>query len=66
MERGTGELNALSELEVSLGAPAFAIVTIEDAVAALRGKSVAGKPVLDDDTYQRVLAYRREYGGKTA
>lgn len=66
MERGTGELNALAELEATLGAPAFAIVTIDDAVAALRGQSVAGKTVLDDETYERVRAYRREYGGKTA
>lgn len=66
MERGTGELNALAELEAMLKAPAFAIVTIEEAVAALRGKSIDGNPVLDDETYERVLTYRREYGGKTA
>lgn len=66
MERGTGELNALAELEAMLKAPAFAIVTIEEAVAALRGKTIDGNPVLDDETYERVLAYRREYGGKIA
>ncbi|MFZ5892163.1 MAG: orotate phosphoribosyltransferase [Myxococcota bacterium] len=66
MERGTSELNALAELELSLGAPAFAIVTIEDAVSALRQKIIDGKPALDDATYERVLAYRKEYGGKTA
>lgn len=66
MERGTSELNALAELEATLQAPAFAIVTIEDAVQALRGKIIDGKPVLDDETYGRVLAYRREYGGKSA
>jgi orotate phosphoribosyltransferase len=66
MERGTGELNALAELEATLGAPAFAIVTIDDAVAALRGQSVGGKAVLDDETYERIRAYRQEYGGKIA
>jgi orotate phosphoribosyltransferase len=66
MERGTGELNALAELEALLAAPAFAIVTIDDAVAALRGKLVDGKAVLDEETHQRILAYRREYGGKSA
>ncbi|MGC4092456.1 MAG: orotate phosphoribosyltransferase [Polyangiaceae bacterium] len=65
MERGTGELNALAELEQQLAAPAFAIVTIEDAVQALLGKQVDGKPVLDDETHARVLAYRQQYGGKT-
>jgi len=66
MERGTSELNALAELEALLAAPAFAIVTIDEAVAALRGKLLDGKAILDDETHQRVLAYRREYGGKSA
>jgi len=66
MERGTSELNALAELERLLAAPAFAIVTIDEAVAALRGKLLDGKAVLDDETHQRVLSYRREYGGKSA
>jgi orotate phosphoribosyltransferase len=64
MERGSGELNALGELRQLLGAPAFAIVTIDEVTQWLRGRKVDGRVVLDQDTYQRVQEYRREYGGK--
>jgi orotate phosphoribosyltransferase len=65
MERGTSELNALAELQALLGAPAFAIVSIDEAVAALR-EARDGNPLIDDATYARLLAYRQEYGGKQA
>jgi len=48
MERGTGELNALAEVRQSLGAPAFAIVTIDEVTAWLRGRAVDGKVVIAD------------------
>jgi orotate phosphoribosyltransferase len=66
MERGTGELNALAEVRQSLGAPAFAIVTIDEVTAWLRGRTVDGKVVIDDATHARIEQYRREYGGKQA
>jgi orotate phosphoribosyltransferase len=64
MERGTGELNALAEIRQSLGAPAFAIVTIDEVTAWLRGRAVDGKVVIDDATHARIEQYRRDYGGK--
>jgi orotate phosphoribosyltransferase len=66
MERGAGELNALGELRQMLGAPAFAIVTIDEVTQWLRGRKIDGRVVLDQDTYQRVQEYRREYGGKAS
>jgi orotate phosphoribosyltransferase len=66
MERGTGELNALAEVRQSLGAPAFAIVTIDEVTTWLRGRAVDGKIVIDDATHARIEQYRREYGGKQA
>jgi len=66
MERGTGELNALAEVRQGLGAPAFAIVTIDEVTAWLRGREVDGKVVIDDATHTRIEQYRREYGGKQA
>jgi orotate phosphoribosyltransferase len=66
MERGTGELNALAEVRQSLGAPTFAIVTIDEVTSWLRGRTVDGKVVIDDATYARIEQYRRDYGGKTA
>jgi len=53
MERGTGKLNALAEVERTLGAPAFAIVTID------------GRVVIDEEIYARIQQYRAEYGGET-
>jgi orotate phosphoribosyltransferase len=66
MERGSGELNALGELRQMLGAPAFAIVTIDEVTQWLRGRKIDGRVVLDEDAYQRVQEYRREYGGKAS
>ena len=64
MERGTGELNALAEVRQSLGAPTFAIVTIDEVTGWLRGREVDGKVVIDEATHTRIEQYRREYGGK--
>jgi len=66
MERGTGELNALAEMRQTLGAPAFAIVTIDEVTDWLRGRTVDGRVVLDDAIYARVQQYRRDYGGRPA
>jgi orotate phosphoribosyltransferase len=66
MERGSGELNALAEVRQSLGAPTFAIVTIDEVTGWLRGRQVDGQVVIDDATHARIEQYRREYGGKQA
>ena len=66
MERGTGELNALAEVRETLGAPTFAIVTIDEVTSHLRGRTIDGKVVIDDPTFARIEQYRRDFGGKTA
>lgn len=63
MERGTGKLNALAELEQTYEMPTFAIVTIEQVMESLRGREVDGQVVLTEPIYEQMLAYRREYGG---
>jgi len=65
MERGSGELNALAELRQSLGIRTFAIVTLDDIVTHLHGRVVDGRVVLTDEIYERILAYRAQYGGKS-
>jgi orotate phosphoribosyltransferase len=62
-ERGQGRLNALADLEQRYGMPAFAIVTIDEVIDSLRGRSLDGRVVVDDAIYERVVAYRRQYGG---
>lgn len=64
MERGRGELNALAELEAAYGMPAVAIVTIDEVVEYLRNRPVDGRVLVTDPIYQRVLAYRSQYGGR--
>ena len=63
MERGMGTRNALAEVADSYGMKAFSIVTIEDIIAHLRAHPVDGKLVIDDETYQRVLDYRKQHAG---
>ena len=63
MERGTTERNALAEVGDGFGLDAFAIVTIDEILAHLRGRSIGGRIVLDEDNYARCLAYRAEHGG---
>jgi len=64
MERGRGELNALAELEAAYGMPAVAIVTIDEVVEHLRNRPVDGRILVTDALHERVLAYRRAYGGR--
>lgn len=63
MERGTGELNAMTELQREFAMRAFAIVDVCEIADYLRGRSVDGKVVLTDELYEKVQAYRNQYGG---
>jgi orotate phosphoribosyltransferase len=63
-ERGVTERSALSEVGATYAIPAFSIVTVDEILEFLRGRDVAGRRVLDDATYARMLEYRREYGAK--
>jgi orotate phosphoribosyltransferase len=63
-ERGVTERSALAEVGATYGIPTFAIVTVDEILEWLRGRDVAGRRVLDDRTYARMLEYLREYGAK--
>jgi len=62
MERGRGTESALAELGRELEMPAFAIVTIEEALAHLAQHPVDGRRILDEELLGRVRAYRAQYG----
>jgi orotate phosphoribosyltransferase len=64
MERGTGEQSALSELAETFAMPCFAIVTVRELMADLRGREVDGRVVLDEATHARMLDYLAEHGGR--
>ena len=65
MERGTGTVSALAELQQEFGIPAFAIVTLNDIVSHLLGRPVDGKVVLNDDLAGKIAAYRQLYGAES-
>lgn len=62
MERGSGDKAALTEIAETWSMPTCAIVTIEEVMADLRGREIDGRVVLDDEIYERMVAYRQEYG----
>lgn len=62
MERGASGRSALSEVRDEYGLDAFAVVTIDEILAYLRGRTLGGRVVLDEALHARCLAYRAEYG----
>lgn len=63
MEKGTGDVNALTELREQFNMQTFAIVTIVEVADFLRGREVDGNVVVTDDLYEKIQAYRAQYGG---
>ncbi|MCA9037487.1 MAG: orotate phosphoribosyltransferase [Planctomycetaceae bacterium] len=63
MERGTGELNALTELRHEFSMDTFAIVDICEISDYLRGREIEGRVVVTDELYDRIQAYREQFGG---
>ena len=62
MERGTGDDAALVEISRTWSMPTCAIVTIEEIMQDLHGREIRGTVLLDDAIYERMVAYRTEYG----
>ena len=61
-ERGTGVLSGLAQVAEDFAMTTRAIVTLDDIVEHLHGRELDGRVVLDDDTLERIHAYREEYG----
>ena len=64
MERGLGNLNALTELRQEFEMNTFSIVDICEIAEFLKGREVDGRVVLTNELYNRILDYRRQYGGQ--
>ena len=64
MERGTGELSALKEIEQTHGLKTTAIVTMAEVVEHLYNKPYKGKVIIDDEIKARIDAYYEQYGAK--
>ncbi|MCA9059165.1 MAG: orotate phosphoribosyltransferase [Planctomycetaceae bacterium] len=63
MERGIGDRNALTELREEFGMTTFAIVTIVEIADYLRNRTIDGQVVVTDELFDRIQAYRQQYGG---
>ncbi len=64
MERGLGDLNALTELRQEFEMTTFSIVDICEIAEFLKGREVDGRVVVTDELYNRIQGYRSQYGGK--
>ncbi|MCH2204559.1 MAG: orotate phosphoribosyltransferase [Lentisphaerales bacterium] len=62
MEKGTGDLSAIAQVEADFGIHTFAIVTIEEVVEYLHNREIDGEIVVDDSMKEMIEAYRTEYG----
>jgi hypothetical protein len=62
MERGTGSVSALKEIEQTFSMPTSAIVTLDEIVTYLHNRPVNGKVILDDAIKIAIDSYREKYG----
>lgn len=62
MEKGTGDLSAIDQVQEDFGIKTFAIVTIEEVVEYLHNREIDGKVVVDDSMKDKIADYRLKYG----
>lgn len=62
MEKGSGELSAIAQVQEDYGIKTFAIVTIEEVVKYLHNRKIDGKVLVDDQMKSMIEAYREKYG----
>ena len=62
MERGTGEIGALEEIEQTFGIKTTAIVTMDEVVEHLYEREIDGKVFIDDKMKESIEAYYTIYG----
>lgn len=62
MERGTTEKSALQEIGDTMGINVYPIVTLDEVVGYLHGRTVDGVVVLTDEIKGRIDTYREQYG----
>jgi orotate phosphoribosyltransferase len=62
MERGSGSLSAIAEIQQRYEFPVFAIVDVKQIMAYLHNRPIDGKVYIDDEMKTRMEAYLRRYG----
>ncbi len=61
-EKGQGEKSAIQELEQTLKVKVTSIIDFDDITEYLHNKEIDGKVVLNDELYQKMMEYKKEYG----
>ncbi|MCM8538545.1 MAG: orotate phosphoribosyltransferase [Lentisphaeraceae bacterium] len=62
MEKGTGDLSAIDQVQEDFGIKTFAIVTIDEVVDYLHNREIDGKVIVDDKMKDMIADYRQKYG----
>ncbi len=62
MEKGTGNLSAIAQVEVDFGIKTFAIVNIAEVVGYLHNRAIDGRILVDDIMMGKIQEYRQKYG----
>ena len=64
MERGTGDVSALKELESEFGIRTCSIVSMKDVIECLYNREYEGRVIIDDALMERIDAYYEQYGAR--
>ena len=64
MERGTGDVSALKEIENEFGIRTCSIVSMKDVIKCLYNREYEGRVIIDDVLMKRIDAYYEQYGAR--
>ena len=64
MERGTGDVSALTEIENEFGIRTCSIVSMKDVIECLYNREYEGRVIIDDALMERIDAYYEQYGAR--
>lgn len=62
MEKGSGDLSAIDQVQKEYGIKTFAIVNIEEIVTYLHNKQIDKRIIIDDQMKEKIDHYRHKYG----
>ena len=64
MERGTGDVRALTEIENEFGIRTCSIVSMKDVIECLYNREYEGRVIIDDALMERIDEYYEQYGAR--
>ena len=64
MERGTGDVSALTEIENEFGIRTCSIVSMKDVIECLYNREYEDRVIIDDALMERIDAYYEQYGAR--